>query len=704
MENNFFYSFKMNSQPGSFEISVDDVTICISYINPQKINPIVRKIKNGYNILYKNIYNGIDIELQMEPTSIKEFIYVKNRDAEKSFSFDLNIKNGSVDYNSKDRKHIFCDLHGNIVFEMKDPYIVDMENRYLKKFVKLSASKDRKIFNYKFDHTGVKKYPVKVDPSFVFNTRIKNYDGVTYGDNHYQNSMMLTGKSNIIYFILNINNLENNLIGCVNTLSDDVLFENEFVIIFPYTMSKNVDCFYQQGRTKGDISSKEVFYQIGQLNDNYMVFSIYRAELSLNSPGTIDVICSFPHLAGSNKSVGSYTFYSPNIGYPVSYKRKITYVPKIDISFDRNIDCIQLGLDKTININDICIKTISDFKPIKYNIVPYVFKSSPGSYSYTTILQSDDFTVAPKKIGGNSYKYFTTWFDISYSSVPIPTAVEYTANDFLGISGETAPIYKISKGNLNSFINEMDVVLFSGVNGRTNAQQGVRFFKRYYAVSTEDVIVKKESNSKSLKNLKLRFYIKSFMSFILNEGYNFNDYFDYCESIGLEDANFSITERENGDTVLSFFSDDIFEQNLSGDLEFLNLFRNLEYKKLSDDILKNCYLVCKINNKISTFEIIGNTNKTLILKGRVRSSLLKANSFCVLIFDPNEIYFENHSNQNSIKLIKNDINEDGYVVYKDIIYNTDLTTDLEEIKLFEKKKNFTMNKSSNLYTLPLFSD
>ena len=601
-------------------------------------------------------------------------------------------------------------MESNIVFSLPKPYIVEMKNKYLKDFIDFKFNNNK--FIYRFNHDKVKKYPIIIDPSFEFNTSVKNFGGVTYGIFDNENSMIVTGDNTAEKLWKSIAALEPGDNGKVSVLSDDVLFESDLVLLFTETMvGKSKVAIQRSGKSSVDFH--DVLFFASTINGEEVVYSRVDVDIPFIVPGTIDINCTFPDLLGEtgiayldgDVNLTPYTFFSIGRGYPVSFNRKFTYLPKIDISFDRNINMVQAGTNRSINIRNLSVRNVSSFKPISYSIIPYILDYDLP-LTWDIMDDSETFKVSPHSISRNSYKYLTTLFDLEYSTVPVPSPRTYDASDWLGVAGGLSPIYDIGIGNLRSFVNKIGVVLHSAVNDRDNMEQGIDFLKQYSCISNEDIVVKKVgSSARRLKNIELKVFIKPFMYFILDQGVTFEDYFSYCSSLSPPiDSNPSITENSDGNTEI-VFGTTVLKQMFTGSGSIIHegITYTYGFDTLSENILANCSMVVKIDGRIFTFKILENTEDTLVIKGRRRNSLIKSNSFCILLFDPDRIFFKNSSFNYGIEIEKEDINSDGTLSYKTTKYDTDIKTGVEEIGFREERKDFTIIKPVNLFTIPSLS-
>lgn len=701
MDNKFYYSFNIDNETGRLSIGVDDVLFSMGYADSNDIDPVVRTTSSGYNVFYRNIYDGIDIEFVLDPTSIKEFIYVKNADSKNEFYVDLDIENGYISYERKKKQHNISDRNSKIMFSLPDPYIVDMENRYLKNFVKLKLDKKNNRFRYTFDHRGVKKYPIKIDPSFVFNTKIKNHGGVTYGIFDSQNKMIVTGNETAQGIVDEISELALETDGQVKIASDDVVFEENLVLIFPEPMAKKANVILKKGN-KTEVGAYDVVHVAVDINGEDVIFSGVFITIPFSSPGSVDVSCSFPDTKAEQSSIiqgGSpYVFFTENRGYPVITKRKFTYLPKIDAIFNNQIDCFGVGSDEVLNIKNLLIRNVSSFKPFNYSIIPYTFKINKISEG-AEIANSPEFLISPNFLTRNSFKYLSSSFDLSFDFIPETDSVTHDALSWLGAGGGLAPIMEIGRGHLKSFVNDMDIVLHSALNHRDNLEQGRRFKRPYTCINDDDILLEKiDAGANDLKNIKIKVYSKPFMYFILDEGVTFDDYFSYCSSLDPPlDGNLEITENSSGNTDI-IFKDKFLKQDFTG-THTVEGVGDFEYNDLSNDILNNCSFVIKVGNKISSYNILSNAKKQVTIRGRRKKEIMNAGSFCILLFDPNKAFFDKSSFDYGVELEKENINTDGTVSYKDIIYDTDFKTGIDNIVLHEKRKKFTLTKPINLYSM-----
>ena len=322
--------------------------------------------------------------------------------------------------------------------------------------------------------------------------------------------------------------------------------------------------------------------------------------------------------------------------------------------------------------------------------------------SIETIGASSTFIKTPHIVENSSLKYFSSYFNIVESTVPVPQSTSYTASDWVGDSG--AYIYAVGKGFLKSFVNKLNIVLKSAVNDRKNTQQGKDFHKKYFVISRDDFDIKKvNSTARSLRNIDLKLFVNSYMYFILNSGKTVQDHLDYCSSENVnKDPNLSIVENVFGNTEIRFSGSNIFEQSFRQDIEYTadGITDKLRFRSLSDNILKRASLVVDIGGHISTFNIISNKYNKVEVKGKHYNSLIKARSFAVLLLDPDEIFFKNDYAQRSVVALRKEaINSDGTISYQKVAYDTNFKSGVEEVGFYERKKKFSLVKSINLFTI-----
>ncbi len=196
--------------------------------------------------IYKNIYDGIDIEYILVGNNIKENIIVKEKQDSYTFSFELNLNKLSAEL--KDGTIILSDYDsGEQVYEIPAPYMFDANNVYSDN-VEYSLVQNNK-WKYTFTVTADaewinaedRTFPVTIDPSFgVNNDNILDYTGNTSDSS---SPTLKVGPYNNSY--INIGNLPTlpksaYITGATISLKH-ISGNGTYVGVYPYGSSEIVD-------------------------------------------------------------------------------------------------------------------------------------------------------------------------------------------------------------------------------------------------------------------------------------------------------------------------------------------------------------------------------------------------------------------------------------------------------------------------------
>lgn len=260
---NFFYSFSANNNTSTIDIGVDSSVLSMNFLNSD-FKPVMEEKPYGYLLTLRNIYKGIDIFYELSEKNIKEKIIVKNKDAVKGFSVAITTKNITIINDVKNKKYIYLDNSNNEIYNTAYPYVVCglSDKVLLKNYVKLEYVNNK--FNYIFNNNLPRKFPVEVDPSFNFATRVisgnafirENFDKYNtmlvtsqgYGDYYVQDELILS-KFYGFKYVTPYTPDRNGAVGpfrngVVQAFSDDVVFGQDIRIIFPWVNSGSVHITY----------------------------------------------------------------------------------------------------------------------------------------------------------------------------------------------------------------------------------------------------------------------------------------------------------------------------------------------------------------------------------------------------------------------------------------------------------------------------
>jgi len=271
MTPDFYYSFNLDFDLISISIGVDDTLLKMSFRDSNKIEPQIKQTEYGYSVVLKNIYQSIDILYELRPDSIKEQIIIKDRKAVSQIFVDFSLENGNVLDAPKGKKFIFIDEDKNEIFTIPYPYVVSNRRNVLfalKDYVDIKISRKPFSFEYNFNHLLPKQFPVKVDPTFSFSTMTTKglnnsselfnqfntmmITGSSYGDEYAQNELVLSSQNatSVSDTYVNLNK------GLVMSMSDDVVFERNIRLIFPWVDHGSINVYATMGDNTKILSGK----------------------------------------------------------------------------------------------------------------------------------------------------------------------------------------------------------------------------------------------------------------------------------------------------------------------------------------------------------------------------------------------------------------------------------------------------------------
>lgn len=439
MANDFYYSFKIEEGGATVTIGVDNSLFSMSFISENKTMPNITPIYNGYSLVYNNVFNGIDIKYILTQEKIKEYIIIKNGDFDKNIKVKLNLINCGIVFNSKDNRYDIINTDGEIIFYFSQPYVEinGKRERSLDNFTSISYNQSTCILSYKFKKEKIRSYPIIVDPTFVFNTHVRRTKVLLYDDFNPQNTMLITGKSYADSYIEEIEGKEVNSRGSVSVLSDDVVFEKNIKVIFPLSSPSQVTVTLERGKY-------EVYKYSALLNletkitidGKDYIYSAFDLELPFSSGGTFNLSCLFQ---GNNLSLtkdgevidpvyfGHYRPPNAVGGSSVIYKRRLSYIPDIDIVFPGDNSFVK-GVDTSsdgIYVNNLYVQNNGSFNPYKYYLLPYSL--SNGSTDYADILTNGLAYMEPNCITSN-VSYQRSFFDFEESE-QVPSQSGFVSND-----------------------------------------------------------------------------------------------------------------------------------------------------------------------------------------------------------------------------------------------------------------------------------
>lgn len=150
-------------------------------------------VKHGESFVeYGNIWDNIDIRLDMQDDSLKESIRVKNKYCRQSLQFKIR---SNLNVLIVDDKIAFVDSNKNIAFYFEKPFIILKNESVFKDNQSISHFYDRKrnVYSIKFASFNESDYPIIIDPTVVFrNEKNQPAQSENVGSSQFAN-LYLTG-------------------------------------------------------------------------------------------------------------------------------------------------------------------------------------------------------------------------------------------------------------------------------------------------------------------------------------------------------------------------------------------------------------------------------------------------------------------------------------------------------------------------------
>jgi len=455
VDNLFYYGLKIDVENNSLWIYIDNSSVEMVFLDPLKTSPKIVKSEKGYDLKYFNIYKGIDIFYEFRESSIKEIIVIKNKRSAKDFNIKFNLHECLLVHNSEEKAYKFLDKNDNELFgfEYSHPIIENHNKEYnLEPYFSMLYDEGSNQLKYNIKKTIPKDaFPVKIDPSFNFNTFLKRNLSSYQSEISQHNYLYITGQtydgttgrfvSDATY-----NKTEDTF------QSDDVVFEKNIRLIFPYNYT-NMD----QATVLIKQGSREVAstpYALQQNTDDLggRTYKYIDITLSENRPSKILLQCD------AHFSIGTYG------DFWTAYKRTFTLLPSMDISFNSD-DAIQTkitdGTSEFYTISKLFVSNINSFSPLEYHIIPYRLVPSDSE----DLAKTTTFKLTPTNVESKSSFYLNASFDLNMGTFPNP-----------------------KNSDSNSFTNMIYVIPKSAINSRTSIEEDVAFTKYYKYIDPSDFV------------------------------------------------------------------------------------------------------------------------------------------------------------------------------------------------------------------------
>ena len=678
MRDNFYYFFEMETDEDaskSFNIVVEsidgktkDSIIKYQIINPNKVKPKIKCEENLYKIYFDEIYNGIDIRYDLSPSIIKEYITVKNRKATNKIGVKYELENCSLYDDGETIKVV--DDSGYDIFIIEKPEIINSE---LNTGVNLgSYIKQELIGNsifYHFDNSIIRHFPVLIDPTMRFYTRAAYNNSYLHDRISKNNILFITGTSNRDDFIENKLKVED---GKLKTFCDDIVFGNKFSFIFPYVVEGYISITFVGP------NGKSSFVQSDGLELSELSPVINSGEGIISSVSYADI--EFNNL--EQKEFDIYVSLYTKVGQAYSderivYSRRIKNFQYLDILYGKSYylpGTLENNIE-ILNLKSLRISHISSFKPLKYIVVPYKLSYSENQgkeIGETSVFDADITSVEQTQ---NDFKVY---FDINSSDVPEKVPFLYDQSNI-----------KLMHNYNKSYVNDMEIILKSAINNKTNVIDGYHFYNRYVYVSPSDFIVKKQGEiTSALMNLVFQL-VPSFYLEIKN-GETILDISEIeVSEMELENVGENTKILLNGVSITEVFTGDI-------SVDFESGTESVDYAEIDDNILKNGIIVLENNDKLFVYKIIQSTENSIYINKRASSIILGSNKLSIFLFDPKRVRIDSSSgSERNYKkpLSKSSLDSSGNLVYNVMTYEMTNAVDSITVYFYDDERDIEVSRN-----------
>lgn len=210
MSKDFYYSLSINTEEGSMKFTIDNNSVFkIKFVGISKKQPKIKSLPGGeYEIFFPNAYPSTDIKYIFDSDKVKEFITLKNASSPNEIVMEISLEK-CVLFEDKKTKNIKILGQDQVeLFSFDYPVIIKEEhnkNNFLEKSISMKIENiepSKFTIRYLFNKDLMEKsYPINIDPTFIFNTRINRNVDIIKNDFNAGNFMYITGKSTANKFV-----------------------------------------------------------------------------------------------------------------------------------------------------------------------------------------------------------------------------------------------------------------------------------------------------------------------------------------------------------------------------------------------------------------------------------------------------------------------------------------------------------------------
>ena len=645
MGSKYYYSLSINFNSGDIKIGVDESSFSFYLGEIVKKKPSVVSEEDGKHIIvFAGAYPGIEIKYVLEPSKIKEYIVLTNKNCPSEIRIGLKLEKCSLFYDEKERVYKVIDPKYVEMFKFDTPHIIYEDHNMssnLDNCLKYYVDVEKSEIVYQINKEVLKnKYPVKIDPSFVFNTSRLINSGAVFSSLNRSNEVYITGQTYEEDYVAEA------IDSTVAFSSDDVVFEKDITLIIPYFYEyiDSVGINITDGRRSLNYKSTVSTNTIDSFTYGYV-------RLTLPYEDSVDYKSSDFYI--SIRAKLSQQVYGE---FYLDFIRKITYIPNSGIKFSMSND-VRI-LSNSIG-SDFFIGTPITFKPLEYSIIPYDF-FDPEDADFEKLDNTETFKNQPKIVEGKS-SIFGAYFDYDEGTIPV--------NSSKSISGSG---YTVVGGNQKSFTNNLNIVLKSAINDRTNIQEESPIKRPYKYVHTDDYFFSLNSGDGAIKKENILIN-KNYFSLIPKVKSLLSFSGDKMRSV----SDVTISEMQESDiggyhTTIEFDdTDNVCRQSFSNSYPVTLEDESVEswsFKDVDDGYL-GCKMVALIDGAFRRFNIIGGSKDKIVLEGKVADIVGKINKFVILAFAPKKlkiIYKSKEYDDFNFTLVPSSINSNGEIEFEKI--------------------------------------
>jgi YD repeat-containing protein len=152
------------------EVTKDHFSIKMVPVNGKQSNGVINKNK----ITYSDLFENTDVTYKIQGDSVKEDIILKSKPTHNTFSFELKLKELSVDTN-EEGTIVFKDEKGQVQWFFERPFMTDASGKYSDQVDLILKKENGKTYvdvvaDEEFLNDASTQYPVVIDPT------INNWD------------------------------------------------------------------------------------------------------------------------------------------------------------------------------------------------------------------------------------------------------------------------------------------------------------------------------------------------------------------------------------------------------------------------------------------------------------------------------------------------------------------------------------------------